>query len=83
MKFIALPALATAMLLSLANGADAQQQQGGQMPDMQGIDHSRMQNMPGMDHGNMPGMQGNAPAGRTAPAMKPSRPGVQTQQRTD
>ena len=75
MKFIALPALATTMLLSLANGVDAQQQQGGQMPNMRDIDHSEMQ--------NMPGMQGNAPMGRTAPTMKPSRPGVQMQQRTN
>lgn len=89
MKAITLPALAAGILVGLAGVADAQQK-GGQMQNVQGMDHSQMQNMPGMDHANMAGvdhsnmhgMQGNAPAGRTAPAMKPSRPGTQTQQRS-
>ena len=90
MKFIPLPALAAGMLLGLA-GVAAAQQQGGQMQNMPGMDHSQMQNMPGidhsnmqgMDHQNMPGMQRNAPAGRTAAPLKPSRPGTQTQPRTN
>lgn len=82
MKFIALPALAAGMLLSLAGVAHAQQQ-GGQMQNMPGMDDSQMQSMPGMNHGNMPGMHGNAPAGRTAPVMKPSHPSAQPQHRTN
>ena len=103
MKTITLPALRGSDALGAASLQHlAQQQQGGQMQNMPGMDHSQIQNMHGMDHSqmqSMPGMdhsqmqnmqgmdhgnmRGNPSAGRTAPAMKPSRPGTVTPPHTN
>ncbi len=91
MKSYISSAFVLTMLFSFAGAASAQQQQGGQMQNMPGMDHSQTQNMPGMDHSNMagmnmqgmdhsnmPGKQGNTSGARAAP-LKPSRPGASTQ----
>lgn len=76
MRIITTSALAAAILsFGFADAASAQQQ-GGQMQNIQGMDHSKMQ---GMDHSNMPGMQGNT---QTTGQGAAARPNKQPQQRT-
>ena len=85
---------ATSAALAQQQGGQMQKMPGmdhSQMQNMQGMDHSQMQSMPGMDHSQMQNMQGmdhgnmrgNPSAGRTAPAMKPSRPGTVTPPHTN